>query len=265
MSAAMNGSTMNGGTTGAAGRTVRLIVKRQDAPGAASRVEEFVVPWEPHMNVLSGLMAIQRNPVTADGKATTPVVWDSNCLEEVCGACTMVINGRVRQGCSALVDKLEQPIRLEPMTKFPVVRDLAVDRQRVFEDFKRVHAWIDIDGTHDLGPGPRYSQEKADMRYALSRCMACGCCLEACPNYGPQSDFVGAAVISQARLFNLHPTGAAEADERIQALQEPGGIGGCGLAQNCVQVCPKEIPLTTSIADMMRESTRYSLRSLFRR
>ena len=52
-----------------------------------------------------------------------------NCLEEVCGACSMVINGRPRQSCSAIVDQLEQPIRLEPMTTFPVVRDLSVDQK----------------------------------------------------------------------------------------------------------------------------------------
>ena len=248
-----------------AGKTIHLKVRRQDGPKAEARFEEYRVPWEPNMNVLSALMAVQRNPVTADGKPTTPVVWDSNCLEEVCGACTMLVNGKVRQGCSALVDKLPQPITLAPMTKYPVIRDLRVDRSRIFEAFKKVHAWVDIDGTHDLGPGPRYSQKEADVRYALSRCMACGCCMEACPNYGEHSDFIGAAAVSQARLFNLHPTGRAQADERIAALQEPGGIGGCGLAQNCVKVCPKGIPLTTSLADMMRESTKFAFKSLFRR
>jgi len=128
-----------------------------------------------------------------------------------------------------------------------------------------VHAWIDIDGTHDVGPGPKYSSELAETRYALSRCMACGCCMEACPNYGAQSDFIGAAAISQARLFNLHPSGAMHKDERLEALVEPGGVDGCGNAQNCVQVCPKEIPLTTSIADMMGQTTRFALSTLFRR
>jgi succinate dehydrogenase / fumarate reductase iron-sulfur subunit len=246
-------------------KSVRLRVKRQDGPEAAPRWEEFVVPWEPYMNVLSALMAVQRNPVTADGKLTTPVVWESNCLEEVCGACTMLVNGHVRQGCAALVDRLAQPITLAPMTKYPLVRDLKVDRTRIFQDFKKVRAWVDIDGTHDLGPGPRYSQEEAEVRYALSRCMACGCCMEACPNYGPHTKWVGAATVSQARLFNLHPTGRMEADARIDALQEPGGIEGCGWAQNCVRVCPKDIPLTTSLADMMRATTKGALRSLFRR
>ncbi|HEY2747034.1 MAG TPA: succinate dehydrogenase iron-sulfur subunit [Polyangia bacterium] len=245
--------------------TVKLKVKRQDEPGAAPRWEEFEVPWEERLNVHAALMAVQRRPVTVDGRKTTPVVWDANCLEEVCGSCTMLINGRVMQACAALVDHLEQPIELRPMTKYPLIRDLAVDRSRIFEDFKKVHAWIDIDGTHDLGPGPRAAPELADLRYALSRCMACGCCMEACPNYGPQSPFIGAAPISQVRLMNLHPSGAMHADERLGALMEPGGVEGCGNAQNCVQVCPKEIPLTTSIADMMGATAKFALSSLFRR
>jgi succinate dehydrogenase / fumarate reductase, iron-sulfur subunit len=240
-------------------------VERSDGPGQPSRWEEFHVEHRPNANVISVLMQIQRNPVTADGKKTTPPAWDAACLEEVCGSCTMLINNRVMQACSALVDNLEQPIELRPMTKYPLIRDLIVDRTRIFADFKRVHAWIDIDGTHDLGPGPKYSPELADIRYALSRCMACGCCMEACPNYGPQSDFIGAAPISQARLMNLHPSGAMHAPERLEALMDPGGVEGCGNAQNCVQVCPKDIPLTTSIADMNGQTTRYALASIFRR
>jgi succinate dehydrogenase / fumarate reductase iron-sulfur subunit len=246
-------------------KTVQLKIKRQDGPGSAPRWEEFEVPWEERLNVHAALMAIQRSPKTRSGGKTTPVVWDANCLEEVCGSCTMLINGHVMQACSALVDNLEQPIELRPMSKFPLIRDLAVDRTRIFNDFKRVHAWIDIDGTHDLGPGPKYPPELAETRYALSRCMACGCCLEACPNYGPQSLFMGAAPISQARLMNLHPSGAMHKGERLEAKMEPGCVEGCGNAQNCVQVCPKEIPLTSSIADTMGETAKFALSSLFRR
>jgi len=246
-------------------KTVALKIKRQDSPDAPPRWEEFEVPWEEHLNVHAALMQIQFKPQTRDGQKVAPVVWDANCLEEVCGSCTMIINGRVRQACSALCDDLEQPIELRPMTKFPIIRDLAVDRTRIFDKFKEVRAWIDLDGTHDLGPGPRYSQELAETRYALSRCMACACCMEACPNYGPQSLWMGPAAVNQARLFNLHPSGAMHADERVEALLEPGGIQDCGNSQNCVQVCPKDIPLTTSLADMMRASTKHALASIFRR
>jgi succinate dehydrogenase / fumarate reductase iron-sulfur subunit len=247
-------------------KSVTLKVKRQDAPHLPPRWEEFEVPWEEHLNVHAALMAVQRNPVTRDGRKVAPVVWDANCLEEVCGSCTMIINGQVRQACSTLIDPRDAaPIELRPMTKYPLIRDLIVDRTRIFDDFKRVHAWIDLDGTHDLGPGPRYSPELADTRYALSKCMACGCCMEACPNYGPQSEFIGAAPVNQARLFNLHPSGAMHCDERLDALAGAGGVEGCGNAQNCVRVCPKDIPLTTSLADMMRATTKHALATIFRR
>ena len=120
------------------------------------------------MNVISALMEIQKNPVTADGKKVAPVVWESSCLEEVCGACTMLVNGKVRQSCTALVDKLSpegQPIVLQPMSKFPLVRDLIVDRSRMFEDLKKVKAWIDSYGSHELGPGPRQSQANQEEAF----------------------------------------------------------------------------------------------------
>src|ERR1700686_943685 len=116
--------------------SVVLSIKRQNTPSSASYWEEFALAWHPGMNVISSLMEIAANPATRDGRPTTPVTYDSNCLEEVCGSCAMLINGRARMACSALVDKLEQPIRLEPLSKFPVVRDVAVDRSVLFENLK---------------------------------------------------------------------------------------------------------------------------------
>ena len=66
----------------------------------------------------------------------------------------MLINGKARMACSALVDNLEQPIRVEPLSKFPLVRDLQVDRSVLFENLMRVKAWVPVDGTYDPGPAP---------------------------------------------------------------------------------------------------------------
>jgi succinate dehydrogenase / fumarate reductase iron-sulfur subunit len=153
------------------------------------------------MNVIACLQYIAAHPITIDGHATTPVVYDSNCLEEVCGACTMLINGKARQACSALVDKLEptynrqigdcdnsvynpvdygahpplrehngyaaeEPITLEPLTKFPVVRDLFVDRR----DAARHSTRSDTDpgptrhGLHGLCHGPIWNFGRGGAR-----------------------------------------------------------------------------------------------------
>lgn len=256
------------------GRTVRFRIKRCEGPGKPSRWEEFDVPVEPGSNVISCLRWIAAHPVTVEGRRTTPVVWDSGCLEEVCGACTAVVNGRVRQTCSALIDdyapRQGDVITLEPMSKFPVVRDLWVDRSRMFNDLKRLKAWVPIDGTYHLGEGPKESPEHQEMRYVLSTCMTCGCCLEACPQYHNVPDqeewdtnFVGAFALSIARLFNEHETGKILKGDRLDVLMGPGGVNDCGQAQNCVKVCPKHIPLTESIAAIGRAATIHGFKRFF--
>ncbi|OGW19069.1 MAG: succinate dehydrogenase iron-sulfur subunit, partial [Nitrospinae bacterium RIFCSPLOWO2_12_FULL_47_7] len=196
---------------------ILLKIKRQDSPQSKPYWEEFKLASRPYGNIISCLQEIQRNPVNAKGQTVLPVVWDCNCLEEVCGSCTMIVNGRVRQSCTALVNKLDKPITLEPMSKFPVVRDLQVDRSRMFENLKKIKGWIEIDGSHDIGEGPLIPDKQRAKAYALSECMTCGCCLEACPQFTLTNNFLGAATFSQVRLFNIHPTGAMNKEARLEA------------------------------------------------
>jgi succinate dehydrogenase / fumarate reductase, iron-sulfur subunit len=264
-------------------------VLRQDGPGQASYWERHRVSYEADMNVISALQKIAAHPVTIDGRDVAPVVWDCNCLEEICGACTMLVNGRVRQACTALVDRLleDRPaeIELRPLTKFPVIRDLIVDRGRLFQALKKTTSWVAVDGYYDRGPGPPQSQEEQELLYPLSHCMSCGCCLEACPQYAylevqrlegePDAafeqrkaeaynrEFMGAHAISQVVLFNSHPTGRHMSGVRLDALIAEGGIQNCGNAQNCVAVCPKKIPLSDSIARGGRAATWHAFRKWF--
>lgn len=245
----------------------KVKILRQDTPHDGSYWQTFEMPYEDGMNLTTVLQRIAADPITVDRQPTAPVAYDASCLEEICGACSMVINGRVRQACSALVDRLlaEQPglIEMRPMTKFPVIRDLIVDRSSMFEVLKRVKAWVHVDGYHDLGPGARIPPKQQDEAYPLSRCMTCGCCVEACPQFNDRSSFIGPAAISQVMLFNAHPTGRVDADARFEVLSGSGGIAACGNSQNCVKVCPKDIPLTDSIAKAGRDTTLYQLRKWF--
>jgi succinate dehydrogenase / fumarate reductase, iron-sulfur subunit len=164
---------------------------------------------------------------------------------------------------------------------------LCVNRRRLFRALEKLHAWIPVDGYYTMGPGPRQSEEQQELAYPLSQCMSCGCCLEACPQYGKieleksqgetdaqfaarenaiyDVNFVGAHAISQVIYYNAHPTGKLNANQRLDALTAPGGIQVCGNAQNCVAVCPKEIPLTTSIGRAGRETTKRAFTKWFDR
>jgi succinate dehydrogenase / fumarate reductase, iron-sulfur subunit len=153
---------------------------------------------------------------------------------------------------------------LEPFRKFPVVRDLMVDRQVMFDNLRKVKAWVPVDVAYDVHEeGPRISPQEWEDNYKYSRCMTCGCCMEACPQFGPTLPFVGPAVLGQVRLMNAHPTGRYFAEDRLHAIMGEGGISDCGNAQNCVRVCPKEIPLTSAIGELGRQTTVQLLKDVF--
>jgi succinate dehydrogenase / fumarate reductase iron-sulfur subunit len=239
---------------------------RRGSPGK-QYWEEFELENGPQ-NVIASLMEIQKNPVNIKGERVAPVSWEDGCLEEVCGSCSMLVNGRPVQACTALIQPIidathKRTITLAPFTKFPLIRDLMIDRTVMFDKLKKVNAWIETDGYYESGPGPKISQEKQEIMYSLSTCMTCGCCAEACPQINDNSEFIGPAAISQVRLFNAHPSGKLDRKKRLHPLMEEGGISGCGNAQNCVRVCPKDIPLTDSIAAVGRDVTLQALRDLF--
>lgn len=245
---------------------LRLKIRRQKDQQSATYWETYEIPFFEKMNVISALMEIQKNPQTVNGESVRPPAWDAACLEEVCGSCTMIINGMIRQACTALIEEVAEEqgdsfvVTLEPMSKFPVVRDLVVDRARMFENLKKVKAWVPIDGSYDLGAAQPQDDHVRQLRYALSRCMTCGCCVEACPNVNEKTTFVGPAALGQTLLFNRHPVGKALEHERLEFLTSEEGITGCGNAQNCVKVCPKSVPLTRAIAELNRDTTVYKLK-----
>ena len=251
-------------------RHVELRIRRQDAPDSAPYWQRFRVHPRPGDNVVSVLRALRLDPVTVDGERVDPIAFEHNCMEEVCGACAMLIDGMPRPACSTLLEDLGDVIRLEPLPKFPVVRDLMVDRARIFHNLTRVQAWVRLDGPWDTHErAPRISQRQWVADYLYSRCMSCGICLAACPQFPAASEpadpgaFIGPQALAQVRLLNAHPLGRYDKAERLHAIMGEGGLSDCGNAQNCVRVCPKEIPLTTAIGELGRQTTVQALKDLF--
>ncbi len=218
-----------------------------------------------------------------------PVAYESGCLEEVCGSCTMRINGRVRQACSALVDRLlldgPTEIELRPMSKFPVVRDLCVDRYRLFRALEKLQCWVPVDGYYDMGSGPKQSSEQQERDYPLSQCMSCGCCLEACPQFNEvvinrhqeeseeafekrrdeelDQHFIGAAAMSQAVLMNSSPNGQSLVTRRIEAMIAPGGIQNCGKSGQLPSRMPEKHSANALLGTSQRAATIHVIKKFF--
>lgn len=238
----------------------RLRVLRQDGPSRpeTKRWEEFAVEVPQNGTVISALLELQRS-----NRSSAPVAFEAGCLENSCGSCTMLIDGKAKKACSTrLAEFSGRPIKLEPLSKFPVERDLIVDRSRIFGALERVRAFARAEGFSRTGQAPHVSPmlpispSRQETSYALSRCTTCAACLEACPEYNAKGSFVGAAVLNQVRRFHHDALGSGEQAELIDGVMVKGGIADCGKAQNCVEVCPVDIPLVDSIQHVARASTK---------
>ncbi|MBF0104629.1 MAG: succinate dehydrogenase iron-sulfur subunit [Deltaproteobacteria bacterium] len=241
---------------------VRLKIKRQDSDVAAPYWEYFEVAADPFMTVVSALRALRKRPVNMEGRAVAPVLWDCQCLEKKCGSCTMVVNKRVRLACTTLLEGLTQPVTLEPLSKFPVIRDLVVDRKKDIDNQKRLHLWPAVDG-FDAGYGALQLYKKNNLADAVVRCIDCGACLEACPQYHLSADFVGAKILAQVYRLHVCVNGRAEDGLRFNQLNNPGGVHDCDNIQNCVRVCPLDIPMADAIAQIKRQVLWHTVKGFF--
>jgi len=228
---------------------VILKIKRQNDPTDFPYWEEFEVEVSDKMTVALAL-------------STTPVIWECSCLDGMCGACAMIINGKAQLACLTVIDDLDQSITIEPLSKFPVVRDLRVDRTKMFKTLSNVGPWNEIDNLLADGLGQRQSaKEQADL-FPYSECVMCGICLETCPQISGRSLFTGAFVFAQTFIANHHYIGCFNKDERLDLLLQRGGLPDCAGAGNCETFCPKGIPLTEAIARLERNANSHSLFSL---
>ena len=206
-----------------ADKTFIVKIKRQQRPDEAVRWEEFELRYRPHMNVIICLRDIAEKPFTREGRESSPVSYEANCLEEVCGACAMLINGKPRQACTALVDELEKPIRLEPLTKFPWFATLKSTATKCSTTLNVPSAGFRSTVPTTSAP-VRACPPRSRKRLTRSRAASpAETCLEICPKVNENDQFVG-AIVSQVRLFNMHPTGAMHSSARLDALMGPGGI-----------------------------------------
>lgn len=239
--------------------TVYLKIKRQASPEDQPYWEAFTLTCDADDTVLSLLIRLE-NPCGA----STPVHHECNCKEEMCGTCTIRINGVPRLACSTRVTDLPEsssgkPIVLEPLAKFPVIRDLTVDRSRISHALTRVKNWVETENL--FGSKTDYHQNIQHEMYSYAKCINCGSCYDACPRTTKEeSSYIGPSAISHVITLNDHPLGKESGGERIVAVSGKDGVSNCGKAMVCEKVCPKKVPLVRSVTRVNRQT----LSKLFR-
>lgn len=238
-----------------------LKIRRQNTPEADPYWEEFYLSFRNGMTVAEALCEIQKNPVNVQKEAVSPVVWDECCGDGTCGACAMLINGKPGLACKVNIRELKQPVTLKPLSKFPVVRDLACDRSSFFDSLAKMEIAPTVETNRRSAPMIIYHSDQ-EMITGLSRCIDCGLCLEACPRFNKRSSFLGPAVIAKTFLAGL-VFGSKKNGERMKAVMGEGGIEDCINLKKCEKACPNDVPLLWAIARMKREVTRHAFLKFF--
>ena len=219
-----------------------------DADGD-TRFDSYDVPYRSDWVVLDALNWIKD---TTDGSLTFR--W--SCRMGVCGSCGMMVNGLPKLTCSTfLKDYYPEPIRIEPLANFPVLRDLVIEFDGFIEKLKSVKPWLIRNDQPDPADGELRQTPKQLAQYKqYTMCINCMLCYSACPEYAFIPGFIGPAAIALAQRYNLDSRDQGQA-ERGKMLGTQEGVWECTFVGECSAVCPKHVDPAAAIQQAKVTST----------
>lgn len=230
-------------------RPVRLKVLRQAAPDCRPHWSEYRLQAGRYDRVLDLLNTVKW---TIDDS----LAFRRSCGHGICGSCAMRINGENRLACKELVWGMGDTIKVQPLPKLDVLRDLVVNMDPVYAAYKRIKPYV----TPPAVPTER-EQVQTPAQYSkfaqTARCIMCAACTTACPVYHPADGYLGAGALVQAHRFLFDSRADCKMD-RLTLLDTRQGVWSCRAAFACTAACPQEIGVSQVIAELQREIIRTS-------
>jgi succinate dehydrogenase / fumarate reductase iron-sulfur subunit len=214
--------------------------------------EEYTVEAEPTHRVLDALHDIKWYQ---DGTLTVR----RSCAHGVCGSDAVIINGRTRLACKVLLHDAAseaQPITVEPMRAFRVIKDLVVDMNLFMAHYRAIKPYLINDTPAPTRERLQTPQERARFD-DTTRCILCGACTGSCPTFWADKDYVGPAAIVQAHRFIFDSRDQATR-ERLEMMGQEGGVFTCRSIYNCAEACPREIDVVQAINEVRQAILRGS-------
>ena len=220
-------------------------IKRQCTSEAEPYWQSFEYNGHEHIPVSAVIDALNYTDdlFDIDGNPAARIRWECSCMQAICGGCAMVINGVPALACAVYADEVAgEELVLEPLSKFPVVADLIVDRSVIYDNLISSKAYLEGVSQAD--------KHQHEQQYSVAKCLKCGLCLEVCPNYHPGGQFFGAVLANESYLINSQSESPKTA--MVRQYKEHFGAG-CSKALSCQTVCPMKIETITSIMRMNRK------------
>ena len=224
--------------------TVELKVKRfNPETDTKPHWQTFEVEVEESDRVLDALHVAKW---TQDGTLS----FRRSCAHGVCGSDAMVLNGVNRLACIEIVKDVGPKITLEPIRGLPVIKDLVVDMEPFFAQYRSVLPYL-IAGDDPGYTERRQSPEERARFDDTTKCILCAACTTSCPIYWGNQGYVGPAAIVNAHRFVFDSRDQA-ASERLDILNQRSGVWRCRTAFNCSEACPRGIKVTHAIEEVKR-------------
>ena len=204
---------------------------------------EYTIEAEPTDRLLDALNHVKWY---LDGTLT----YRRSCAHGVCGSDAMVVNGSNALACKVLLKNLGESVTVEPLRGLPVIKDLLVDLDGFFEQYRRAKPYLI---THSPTPQKERLQTPEDReRFDDStKCILCAACTTSCPSFWANPDYIGpAAIVNAARfIFDNRDEGG---EERLKVLNSIDGVWRCRTIFNCVEACPRGINVTRAIGEVKK-------------
>ena len=205
--------------------------------------ETYTVEGEPTDRVLDVLEKIKGH---LDGSLS----FRRSCAHGVCGSDAMRINGRNHLACKTLVKEVGDHITIEPMLGLKVVKDLIVDMEPFFDNYKKVLPYFVNNSPLPEDGKERLQSPKQRARFdETTKCILCAACTTSCPSFWGSDDYLGPAALVTAHRFVFDSRDEAAAD-RLQILGETDGVARCHTIYNCTMACPRGIHITQAIGEL---------------
>ena len=208
----------------------------------------------PNMSVLDLLFQVVENH-------DPDVSFRFSCRVGMCGSCGMVVNDREALACQTAVGSLGDEITIRPLNHLPVEKDLLVDLGPLFANFDRVDAAFHGEQSNEIARGVPAPD---DLRSSAGDCISCGLCMSACSMLSFAPDYAGPAALYRA-LTLIEDVREPHPERRLGLVNGEDGIWRCHSHMDCVEACPKDLPLTQSIMKLKRLSVRNAFRRPLRR
>jgi succinate dehydrogenase / fumarate reductase iron-sulfur subunit len=197
---------------------------------------EFNISYERWTTVLEAILEVKKY-------FDHSVAVRYSCRQATCGSCGMIINGKPRLACFTKISELNSNVvTVEPMNNFPVIRDLAVKFERLFDTHHKIKPYLIRDDSEITTDSKEFLQspEELEKYIQFSNCIKCGLCNSACPTMATDSSFVGPQALAQAYRYVADSRDKGK-DTRLKIIDESHGIWRCHFAGSCSQVCPKGV------------------------